>query len=544
MTSIRRKVIKGSSYYYLVETARVNGKSKTVWQKYLGTAAKIKYFYESELDITVHSKVFGSVAAMLSIAEELQLQETISTNVPDMNYKLKIWQHIIMQSICRFHEPASKNKSIEWYDESILPLLWGKKFSSPQTILNQFDKIVTATKDYTSQIEEDICKTFLNKGIKPSVLIWDPTNFFTYIEEGEELPKKGSSKEKRFDKNIINLGLVVSDENIPLMHMTYAGNERETDVVTNVVNTLFERFKKLGHDADELVFVFDRGNNSKENIPDINEKFHFIGALRKNQLKHLFDVKLEQFEDLYVNKKENQIKGYRTSEEVYGENYNIVITYNEATAKKQRVKTEESIEKTKKKFSKMEQSINNKKRGKKSTTKGVARQVNDFLHKQYQGLFSWDLDEKNQKFSWALNEKILQEREKTYGKNILFTDLKEWTTKDIAKTYNSKTIVEDDFKAMKNKLLIPVKPIFHRKDSRLKVHIFICVLSMMLYRYMLWKLKDLKMSEQTIVKELRNMRLGFVKQKGSNAVNKVLENMAPEQIKLYNALGLEKYLLI
>jgi transposase len=535
---------KGKQVYYrLVVSGRVNGQPRMIWQKYLGTAEKIKEFYEGKGTL-LPSKVFGSVAAMLNIAEELQLQKTISTTVPDMNYKLKIWQHIIMQSICRFHEPASKNKSIEWYDESILPLLWGKNFSSPQTILNQFDKIVTATKDHTLQIEEDICKTFLKNGIKPSVLIWDPTNFFTYIEEGEELPKKGSSKEKRFDKNIINLGLVVSDENIPLMHMTYAGNERETEVVTKVVNTLYERFKKLGHDADELVFVFDRGNNSKENIPYISDKFHFIGALRKNQLKHLFDVKLEQFEDLYVNKKENQIKGHRTSEEVYGENYTIVVTYNEATAKKQRTKTEESIEKTKKKFSKMEKCINNRKRGKKSTTKGVARHVNDFLHKQYQSLFSWDLDEKNQKFSWALNKNTLQEREKTYGKNILFTDLKEWTAKDIAKTYNSKTIVEDDFKALKNKLMIPVKPIFHRKDSRLRVHIFICVLSMMLYRYMLWKLKDLKMSERTIVKELRNMRLGFIKQKDSNAINKVLENMTPEQIKLYNALGLEKYLLI
>ena len=115
-------------------------------------------------------------------------------------------------------------------------------------------------------------------------------------------------------------------------------------------------------------------------------------------------------------------------------------------------------------------------------------------------------------------------------------------TLDIAKTYNSKTIVEDDFKAMKNKLLIPVKPFFHRKDTHIRVHIFICVLSMMLYRYMLWKLKYLKMSEQTIVEELRNMRLGFVKQKDSNVVNKVLENMTPEQIELYNALGLKKYL--
>ncbi|MGC8572376.1 MAG: hypothetical protein ACP5LH_03815 [Candidatus Micrarchaeia archaeon] len=47
-----------------------------------------------------------------------------------------------MQSICRFHEPASKKGLIEWYNKSILLLLWGKTFSSSQTILNQFDKMV------------------------------------------------------------------------------------------------------------------------------------------------------------------------------------------------------------------------------------------------------------------------------------------------------------------------------------------------------------------------------------------------------------------
>lgn len=535
---------KGKGVYYrLVQSGRVNGKPRIVWQKYLGTAEKIKEFYEGK-DSLLPSKTFGSVAAMLSIADELQLKEIISEVIPDMNYKLKIWQHIILQSICRFHEPISKKKSIEWYDESILPLLWGKTFSSPQTILNQFDKIVTASKDYTPEIEENICKNFLKKGIKPSVLIWDPTNFFTHIERGGELPKKGASKEKRYDKNIINLGMVVSEDNIPLMHMTYAGNKRETEVVTDVVDGIYQRFKKLGEDAKNLVFVFDRGNNSKENIPYISDKFHFIGALRKNQLKDLFDVNLTQFEDLYTNKKENMIKGYRTSKKVYGENYTIVLTYNEATAKKQKIKTEESIEKIKKKFSKLEEGINNKRRGKKSTIKGVSKQINDFLHKQYQSLFFWELDEKNQKFTWQLLEQKYVERTKTFGKNILFTDMHEWKTVDIAKTYNSKTIVEDDFKVLKNRWLISIKPFFHTKDAHLKVHIFICVLSLMLYRYMLWKLKDLKISEQTIVSELRNIRIGFIKQKDSNSIKQVLENMTPEQIKLYNSLKLEKYFSI
>lgn len=542
MTSIRKKIIKGHSYYYLVETKKVNGKTKTSWQFYLGSADKIKQDYQkTETDLGIHSVIFGSVAAMISIAEELDLKEIITQAVPDMNYKLKVWQHILMQSICRFHEPRSKDGSIDWYGKSILPLLWGKTFSSPQTILNQFDKMVTKTHSKIPEIEEAICKRLLEKGVKPSVLVWDPTNFFTYIEEGEDLPQKGASKEKRYDKNIINLGLVVSEDGIPLMHMTYDGNKHETKVVTEVVDGIHERLKKLGQDVENLIFVFDRGNNSEDNIEHIDDKFRFIGALKKNQLKHLFDVELSKFTFLYENKSENQILGYRTAETVYGRGYTIVIAYNEKTGQKQKLKTEEAVKKIQKKFEALKNSIETKKRGKKATTKGVAKQVNDFLYKQYQALFTWDLDEANQKFTWQLKGDVFAERAKTYGKTILFTDLDKWESKDIVKTYNSKTIVEDDFKALKNKLLIPVKPFFHRQDRHLRVHIFICVLSMIMYRYMLWKLKELDLSEQKITEELKAMRLAFVKQKDTNSVKKVLENMTPEQVCLYSMLHLEKY---
>ncbi|MCL4383179.1 IS1634 family transposase [Candidatus Marsarchaeota archaeon] len=543
MTSIIKKIKKGRPYYYLVEMARVDGKPKRTWQFYLGSAEKIKENYMHTNGTNVHSMLFGSITSMLSIAEELHLSEIIQRAVPRINLKLSVPQHIIMQSICRFHEPASKAGSIKWYNESILPILWGKTFSSPQTILNQFDKMVNAKKNVLPEIEEEICKVLLEKGIKPSLLIWDPTNFFTYIKKGGELPKKGVSKEKRYDKNITNIGLVVSEQNIPLMHTTYEGNKHESTVITDIVDNLYNRLRKLGQDTKNMVFVFDRGNNSITNIPLIKNRFNFIGALKRNQLKHLLDIKLTEFSDLYTNRKGNVIKGYRTLEKVYGAEYTIVVTYNERTAHKQRIKTEESIKRITKEFNELENSINNPHRGKKATMKGVAQHITDFLHKQHRILFLWDFDEKEHKFSWSLNAAALKEREKIYGKNILFTDLEDWKTEDIAKTYNSKSIVEDDFKALKNRLLIPIKPFFHRDDFHLRVHIFICVLSMILYRYMLWKLRDIKLSDGNITKMIRDIRLAFIKGTNSNSVEKVLEHMTPEQIKIYTTLNLERYML-
>ena len=535
---------KGKQVYYrLVQSGRVNGKPRIVWQKYLGNAEKIKEFYEGKSTI-LPSKVFGSVAAMLSIAEELNLKEIISKIIPDNNYKLSVYQHIIMQSIYRFNMPFSKSKSIEWYDNSILSLIWKKNFSSPQTIFNQFDKMIKGTESKISLIEKELCKVLLEKGVKPSTLIWDPTNFFTYIEEGEELPNKGASKEKRYDKNIINLGMVVSEENIPLLHTVYEGNKHESKVMVDVVNTIYSRLQNLKADTDEIVFVFDRGNNSNDNIMNFKQKLHFIGALKKNQLPHLFDIDLIKFETLYTSKNENIVKGFSAKEIIYGEERKIVVTYSEATAKKQKEKTDESVKKIKEKFQELEQNMKSPTKRKKTQTQSMAKKINDFLHKQYSSFFSWEFNEEKQEFSWKFKEEIFKAREKTYGKTILFTDLKEWTAEKIAKTYNSKTIIEDDFKTLKNKLLIPVKPIYSRLDNRLKAHIFVCVLSLMMYRYMIRKLKHLNLSEQKLVDELRNMRLGFIMQKESNIVTKVLENMTPEQIKLYNILDLEKYLPI
>lgn len=542
MVSLIKKIKGGRHYWYLVKSARVKGKPMIVWQKYLGTAESILKRIEGNSEISLFSKSFGSIAAMLDIAEELNLKEIISKSVPDNNYKLSIYQHIIMQSICRFNEPLSRKASIKWFKNSILPLLWGKDFQSPQTIFNQFDKVVNDIENKIPKVEEDICKILLEKGIKPSTLIWDPTNFFTYIEKGENLPKKGASKEKRFDKNIINLGLVISEENIPLMHVVYEGNKRESDIITSVIDLIYERLKRFNFKVENIVFVFDKGNNSEENIPKIKEKFHFIGSLRMNQMDHLLDIPLSKFEDLYINKKENLIKGYRTKEEIYGEEYTIIVTYNEKSFKKQKEKTEDSIKKITEKFKEIDEQFKNKKKGKKSKIKGLSSRINDFLHKQYRVLFDWKFDEEKQTFSWKLNEIDLERKKETWGKNILFSNMHDFTTEKIAKMYNSKTIVEHDFKAMKDKLLIPIKPFYSRKDRRLKAHIFICVLSMIIYRYMMWKLKELKLSENRLNEELKTMRIAFIKQEGTNSVKKVLENMTPEQIEIYSALNLKRFL--
>ncbi|GCC11189.1 hypothetical protein IPdc08_01239 [archaeon] len=74
MTSLRKKKISGKIYWYAIRNARVNGKPKTVWQRYLGTVDHVVDVFErfGKLDITLKTYDFGGIAALLAVAEELQ----------------------------------------------------------------------------------------------------------------------------------------------------------------------------------------------------------------------------------------------------------------------------------------------------------------------------------------------------------------------------------------------------------------------------------------------------------------------------------------
>jgi len=127
------------------------------------------------------------------------------------------------------------------------------------------------TEQTIRKIEENIAAKLIDKGIKPTTIFWDTTNVFSYIESGEKLPQKGRSKEKRYDKNIVTFGIAESNENIPLLHETYPGNVHDAKTFPEMIDKLVERLRNLKIKSSDMTVVFDKGNNSDDNINKILE---------------------------------------------------------------------------------------------------------------------------------------------------------------------------------------------------------------------------------------------------------------------------------
>ena len=133
MGTIIKKKIKGINYYYYVESKRINGKSRYVNQKYLGTADKLlKMAIDSgksiqEQVLFAKENSFGSVALLYDIASRLGIVDIIDSVVPKRKQGASVGMYILTAAINRAVAPRSKSGLKEWYESTALPYMTGLK---------------------------------------------------------------------------------------------------------------------------------------------------------------------------------------------------------------------------------------------------------------------------------------------------------------------------------------------------------------------------------------------------------------------------------
>ena len=96
--------------------------------------------------------------------------------------------------------------------------------------------------------------------------------------------------------------------------------------------------------------------------------------------------------------------------------------------------------------------------------------------------------------------------------------------------------VEEEFRWLKDRYVMSVKPIWVWHPAAVPGHIFLCVMGLMLLRYQQWKIRDLGLSMEEMVDRLQAIRLAVVaKETGPELV---LEQMSRDEAELVNRLGL------
>ena len=138
--------------------------------------------------------------------------------------------------------------------------------------------------------------------------------------------------------------------------------------------------------------------------------------------------------------------------------------------------------------------------------------------------------------------------EELFGKRILFTDKtqEQATTATIVADYRSQEAVEGDFRQMKDPAVVSFSPMFHFTESKIRVHVFYCVLALMVARLMVREAGHVRMHMS--VRELLNHLAGIQEtlllyqgERGRPRARRMLTEIDPTQRHLYDLFGLDAY---
>src|SRR5258708_38001647 len=119
MSSIVGKRQGGQTYYYLVESARVDGKPRIVSQQYLGSTAEVVQKLSGASagrPVRSRHRRFGDLAAVWSVLEDLDVVGVIDAVVPRRaDAAASGGTYLALATANRIGDPCSKVAFSDWW---------------------------------------------------------------------------------------------------------------------------------------------------------------------------------------------------------------------------------------------------------------------------------------------------------------------------------------------------------------------------------------------------------------------------------------------
>lgn len=572
MVRLDRRKKKGHVYLYLEERAWIDGKSKRLWQRYLGPEHKFKELSKIALNLDIETETieFGLIAALLLIAKKLGFVKIINTYTNKREQGLSVGEHILIAAINRCLEPVSKSHLKAWVESTILRKIY-VELGSALDSRSYWTHFRYLNEEIVTSIGDEINRTLIQKfDVDFSNLLYDPTNFFTYInpkKPNQALPRHGHCKEGRFTLNIVNFSLFCAlDGGIPLLHLVYPGNVPDAKSFKNALDRLKSRLNQIEVSTTNITLTFDKGNLSKGAFEFIDEEFDYISSIRPSTRKALLLIPPEEFEmKLLPNGKELGVKEFNNEKyeafmkrleingvnikkkkfETYGKNRRIIAMYNPKQAKWQKEnfdkKIKDKIPKIKAFF---KDRLNNKDWSKEE--KVLEKCQNILGAKKFQKVVDVKLTgmEGELALSVSQNQAAYEEKVLSFGKSFLMTSREDLAAWEVAWAYRQQYIVENAFKALKNPKWLSIRPMWVRTDPSIRGHSFVCFIGLLLLSLLVREMvmQDIPISLSKAIKRLKSIRITKIKIPGRQKPMYKLNKMNEEEKILYDALKLNRFI--
>src|SRR5271157_2175174 len=565
MASLVAKKKGNKLYYYVVESARVDGQPRIVHQAYLGTAEKVADLVKDRtapVPLSATMRDFGLPGALWLAAQQTGVFSLLESLWLPPRSGPSPAHYLLLAAIHRICQPGPKTEVSDWYDRTVLRSLWKippERFTS-QAFWDAFEQILPEASSGDDPLEDAQLRLLALWKEKPAIsrrlLAYDTTNFYTYIASTNtrnELAQRGHNKQGRHNLRQVGLSYVLDGESgLSLCHHVYPGNVADTEEFSTALSRIVRMLDHNQIARDTVTLVFDKGTAALDNTVQLEEaEVGWISALPWNQAPQ--ELRERATEELPPCSTEQP--GVRAVAEklvVHGQEYLAVLKYSAPFAAEQLHSLTTSISRTLQSLRRFSRELN--KPRSRWTEEDIRRKIATWLSGQFlSDLIRYQLESRDGQwqlqfdFDQAAFERLLGRR---LGRTVLLTSRMDWTADQVVAGYAGQQQVERVFRGLKDGEWLAWGPMHHWTDRKIRIHAFYCMLGISLLQYVHRQAKaawsDLSMEQ--LLEELQQIQqfvLLYPRQgeKGTPRAAYVLSKQTLAQQALAKALKLDELLI-
>jgi transposase len=342
--------------------------------------------------------------------------------------------------------------------------------------------------------------------LKPDLVLYDITS--TYFEGvgPHGFAKHGHSRDGKPHNVQVIVGVVMV-AGWPIAHHVWAGNRIDHSTVQEVISDLRTRFE-----FGRLVFVGDRGMVTEENIESLtkDQQGYLVGIKRRRNAK--LDAWLDAVDDTKwidcpsgVNAQEKTNPPRTRAQEVPSGNpeMRVIVIDSDERRGYEQAKREQAMERARQGLEKLKERVAS---GDLKRPEKIGAAVERIMQR-YHGYryFDWKLS--GGALEFFASEPRLGRETKIEGKYVIMTSEKSLSVLDAVALYKELMEVESGFRQLKD--VMAMRPIYHQIEQRVKAHVFVAALALLVQRLLGRRLKDagLDLSPERAMQALSTVRL-------------------------------------
>lgn len=558
MPSIVGKRRGNQTYYYLVESARVDGKPRIVSQQYLGPADEVIAKLSGEpagLPVRSQHKRFGDVAAVWSVLDGLDVVGLVDDVAPRyVNAGASVGTYLALATLNRVVDPRSKRAFSDWWATTAGPR-WVKAGAAALDHRRFWDAMDLLREDHLRAIETSVYGGMIDRyGLDLASMALDMTNFATYIDSTNgraPIAQRGKAKQKRTDLRLVGLALVVTrDGGIPIVSHAYPGDRPDVTQFTTVLDELVSRYRLLVNSVESLTVVYDAGQNSAANHEQVEAAgIGFVGSLPPSDHPTLLAIPRSRYQRVDADRFDD-LSAYDTMVTALGVTRRAVLTHSPTLHDGQSRGLDQTLAKARARLAELQAHLRrgNTRRPRERVEAEIAtilkpRWVGEIITATLTG------DEPATfRLTWRTNHHARAKLEqRLFGKRILFTNRDNWPVADVVAAYRSQSEAEFGFRQLKDPHVVSFSPMHHWTDQKIRVHLFTCVLALTV-AHLMRRTADhagLHLSVRELLEHLEGIGetvlLHHDGGKGRPRAQRLLTDMSDTQRRLFDLFELGRY---